>query len=70
MNGERFEGICQQLAGKMNEARGELTGDPLRVAAGRRAQFFGKAQERSGIVKEESARQLRNFLDSHRNWLA
>ena len=69
MNGEQFGGICQQLAGRVNEARGKLTDDPLRAAAGRRAQIFGKAQQRSGIVKEEAARQLRNFLNSHRNWL-
>ena len=68
MNAERFAGICQQFAGRMNQTWGELTGDPTRVAAGRRAQIFGKAQQRSGIAKEDSARQLREFLARNRNW--
>ncbi len=68
MNGERFAGVCLRFAGRMNETWGELTGDPLRAAAGRRAQIFGKARERSGIAKEDSARQLREFLHRNRNW--
>ena len=68
MNGERFAGICLQFAGRMNETWGELTGDPLRAATGRRAQIFGKAQQRSGIAKEDSARQLRDFLIRNRDW--
>jgi uncharacterized protein YjbJ (UPF0337 family) len=68
MNGERFSGICLQLAGRMNEAWGDMTGDPLRAAAGRREQMFGKAQERSGIAKEESGRQLRDFMTRNRDW--
>ena len=68
MNGERFVGICRQFAGRMNESWGELTGDPLRAAAGRRAQILGRVQERSGIAKEESARQMRDFLTRNREW--
>ena len=68
MNGEQFAGICRQFAGRLNEAWGELTGDPLRSAAGRRDQIFGKAQQRSGIAKEESARQLSDFLTRNRDW--
>ena len=68
MNAERFAGICRQFAGRMNEVWGELTGDPVRAAAGKRAQIFGKAQQRSGIAKEDSARQLRDFLTRNRHW--
>ncbi len=68
MNGERFAGICQQFAGRMNETWGELTADPLRAAAGRRAQVFGKARQRNGLAKEESSRQLRDFVHRNRNW--
>ena len=68
MNGEQFAGVCRQFVGRMNETWGDLSGDPLRTAAGRRAQIFGKAQERSGIAKEDSARQLREFLHRNRNW--
>lgn len=68
MNGERFTGICMQFAGRMYETWGELTGDQLRAAAGRRAQIFGKVQQRSGVAKEESERQLKDFLLRNRNW--
>lgn len=68
MNGQRFAGICLQLAGRLNQAWGELSGDPLRVAAGRRAQIIGKAQQVGAIEQEAAARQLRDFQEHHRNW--
>lgn len=68
MNGERFEGICLQLAGKMNEAWGDLTGDWLRATAGRRDQIVGKARQASGIEQEQAARQLKDFQHTNRNW--
>lgn len=68
MTRERFAGICQQFAGTINETWGELTGDPLRAAAGRRARIYGKAQRRNALAKEESTRQLRDFLHRNRNW--
>lgn len=68
MNRERYAGICQQFAGRISETWGELTGDPLRAAAGRRAQIYGKAHQRNAIAKAESNLQLRNFLHRNRNW--
>lgn len=68
MNYERFAGICKETMGRMNEAWGELTGDPQRAADGRRAQIAGAAQKRKGHSREESARQLRDFLQRNRNW--
>lgn len=68
MNRERFAGICQQLAGRINETWGELTGEPLRAAAGRRAQIIGRVRQRSGLAKEESARQMQDFLTRNRDW--
>lgn len=68
MNAEQFAGICRQLAGKMNEIVGELSGDPLRAADGRRSQIIGKNQQRKAIAKQQSARQLREFLYRNRNW--
>jgi uncharacterized protein YjbJ (UPF0337 family) len=62
-------GICRHLAGWINEARGELTGDPVRAAAGRLFQIAGKARRRRAIVHQESARQLRSFLRRNRHWL-
>ncbi len=68
MNTERYAGICRQFAGRISETWGELTGDPLRAAAGRRAQIYGKAQQRSAIAKERSNLQLKDFLHRNRNW--
>lgn len=68
MNRERYAGIWRQIAGRINETWGEVTGDPLRAAAGRRAQIYGKAQQRSAIAKERSNLQLRDFLHRNRNW--
>ena len=68
MNTERYAGICRQFAGRINETWGELTGDPLRAAAGRRAKIYGKAQQRNAIAKERSNLQLRDFLHRNRNW--
>jgi len=69
MNWDRFAGLCRHCAESMNEALGELTRDPLRVADGRRGQIMAKNQQRNGIEKEESARQLTDFLQRNRNWL-
>lgn len=69
MNLESFGGLCRQFAGKVNEARGELTGDYFRSAAGRQAQIAGKVQQCRGADREASARQLQRFLRSHRDWL-
>lgn len=68
MNGERFRGIWRQLAGMMNQAWGELTDDPQRVAAARRDQTIGKAQQENGVAQEAAARQLRDFQHHNRNW--
>ena len=68
MNEQQIAGIGQQIAGKLKETWGELTGDPLRAAAGRHGQIAGKAEQLSGIEKEQSARQLQDFLHHNRNW--
>lgn len=68
MNKERLAGMWRQFAARTNETWGELTCDPLRAAVGRRARIFEKAQQRSRLAKEESARQLRDFLHRNRNW--
>jgi uncharacterized protein YjbJ (UPF0337 family) len=68
MSKERFAGICLQLAGKMNEIWGELTGDSRRSADGRRDQVAGKAQQASALEQEQAAQQLAEFRHDHRNW--
>ncbi|MCK9381998.1 MAG: CsbD family protein [Sulfuritalea sp.] len=68
MNGKRFAGIWLQLAGRVNQAWGELTDDPLRETAGRRDQVTGKTQQAGAIAQEAAARQLRDFQHDNRNW--
>lgn len=68
MNWDQLTGICLQLAGRMNQAWGEASGDPSRDAAGRRAQIVGKARQVSGIEHEQAARQLKDFRHHNRNW--
>lgn len=68
MQKERFAGICLQLAGKLNEAWGEWTGDSLRSALGRRDQSIGKAQQAGAIEEDQAAQQLADFRHDHRNW--
>lgn len=68
MNRDQMEGSWWQLAGKMKEFCGNLTGDPLIAAAGRRDQFAGRVQERRGNSKQQAARQLRDFMRRNRNW--
>lgn len=68
MNRERFAGICRQLAGRINQAWGELSNDPLRAADGRRDQIIGRTQQDSGTAQEEYARQLKDFRTNNRNW--
>ncbi len=68
MNRDRFEGHCRQLSGTVKEQWGKLTGDQLRVVAGKRDQLAGRTQERYGIVIEQAACQLKEFMDRNRNW--
>lgn len=68
MNMERIEGICQQFAGWMKQAWGERIDDPLRAAAGRRDRISARLQRESGIEREQSARQLKEFWQQNRNW--
>jgi uncharacterized protein YjbJ (UPF0337 family) len=68
MNRDRFEGGMKQLGGVVEEQWGKLTGNPLRVDSGKRAQLFGKLQERHGTSKEDAERQLKDFLARNRDW--
>ena len=68
MSKERFAGIRLQLSGWMSEVWGELSGDSLRVAGGRRDQIIGKAQQAGAMEQEQAARQLAEFRHYHRNW--
>lgn len=66
MNRDRLEGKWKQVSGSLRERWGRLTDDRLSVVAGKHDQVAGRVQERYGIYKEESERQLRQFLRRNR----
>jgi uncharacterized protein YjbJ (UPF0337 family) len=68
MNWDRVEGNWKQFGGKLKEQLGKLTHDDLGVNAGKRDQLAGSIQVRHGISKEESERQVRDFLYRNRDW--
>ena len=68
MNRDQMEGRWRQVTGKVKEYWGMLTGDPLVAVAGRRKQLAGRIQERRGISKQQSARQLGDFMYRNRDW--
>ena len=56
MNQDRFAGVGKQFRGMVKGRWGELTNNPLVVAAGTRDQLAGRTQERYGIYKEKAER--------------
>ena len=68
MNRDRLEGKWKQLSGSVRERWGRLTDDRLSVVAGSHDQLAGRHQEQYGINKEESRRQLREFLRHNGEW--
>lgn len=68
MNRQWFAGGCLQFSGMMNQAWGQLTGDPARVVVGRHDQIVGKTQQAVGIEQQKSDRQLKDFQHRNRNW--
>ena len=68
MNRDRLEGRWKQLSGSVREHWGRLTDDRLSIVSGRHNQAAGRVQERYGIYKEESERQLKAFLRRNRDW--
>ena len=65
MNNARIQGRCKQLKGKVKEQWGKLTDDDLDVIAGRRDQLLGRIQQRHGLAKDESDRQVRDCERTH-----
>lgn len=68
MNRDRIEGIWKQVCGRLRQRWGMLISDQLNAIAGTQSQLAGRIQERCGITKEESQRQLKDFLHRNRNW--
>ncbi len=68
MNRDRLEGKWRRLSGSVREQWGRLTHDRLSMIAGQHDQLAGRAQERSGIYREEGERQLKEFMRRNRDW--
>lgn len=58
MNWDRIEGSWKQWIGKAKVRWGKLTDDDLDVIAGHREQLAGELQQRYGIAKDKSAKQM------------
>jgi uncharacterized protein YjbJ (UPF0337 family) len=68
MNRDRIEGNWKQFSGKLKEQWGKIAHNDLGVEAGKRDQLAGRIQVRHGISKDESERQVSDFLYRNRNW--
>jgi len=68
MNRDRIEGIWKQLQGRLRQRWGVLTFSRLNAIAGAQRRLAGRIQERCGVAKEESQRELKSFLYRNRNW--
>jgi uncharacterized protein YjbJ (UPF0337 family) len=62
MNSDEFQGKWNQMKGKVREKFGKLTDDDIQVIAGKKDQFLGKLQERYGISREQSQKELDAWL--------
>jgi uncharacterized protein YjbJ (UPF0337 family) len=68
MNRDRIEGVWKQLQGRLRQCWGVLTSSRLSAIDGAQRRLAGRIQERCGIAKDESRRELENFLHRNRNW--
>ena len=68
MNWDRVEGGWKQVSGKVGERWSKLIGDEPGVEAARHTQLAGSIQVRHGMSKEETERQVRDFLCRNRDW--
>jgi uncharacterized protein YjbJ (UPF0337 family) len=62
MNWNQIEGNWKQFKGLAKQQWGKLTDDQLDVIAGKREQLSGKIQEAYGVTKDESEKQLSDWL--------
>lgn len=67
MNWDRIEGNWKQFKGNVKEQWGKLTDDDLDVIAGKRDQLVGKIQETYGVGRDESERQLDDWVSRQRD---
>jgi uncharacterized protein YjbJ (UPF0337 family) len=64
MNKEQIQGKTEQVAGKLKEKWGKLTGDDIALYNGKREHFLGKLKEHYGLAKEEAEKQIKVIEDA------
>jgi uncharacterized protein YjbJ (UPF0337 family) len=62
MNWDQIVGKWSQIKGGLRQKWGKLIDDDLEVIAGSKDKVVGRIQERYGIAKEETRRQLDDWL--------
>jgi uncharacterized protein YjbJ (UPF0337 family) len=67
MNWDRIEGQWKQIKGKAANHLGKLMNDEIAVIGGKQEQLVGILQEKYGIAKEETKRQVDKFKISSSN---
>jgi uncharacterized protein YjbJ (UPF0337 family) len=65
MNSDQIKGNWKQFVGKAKEKWGKLTDNDWQVVEGKRDQLVGRIQERYGIAREETERQVADFEKTH-----
>jgi len=68
MNSICLHGLWLQLRGTLKRQWGMISGNSLAVRAGSRDLRDGRIEEREGIAKRETERQLADFVHRNRNW--
>ena len=68
MNRDIFRGIWQQSRGKVKETWGVMIDDSRLAAAGSLDRHAGRTLQQRGLLKQESERQLSEFLIRNRDW--
>jgi uncharacterized protein YjbJ (UPF0337 family) len=64
MNKEQIQGKAEQIAGKLKEKWGKLTGDDIALYNGKRETFLGKLKEHYGLSKEDADKQIKVIEDA------
>lgn len=64
MNSDVFQGMWQQLRGKVKQQWGKLNDDDLTAISGQKDLLVGKLQERYGYMRDRAEREVDQFLSS------
>jgi uncharacterized protein YjbJ (UPF0337 family) len=66
MDWNRVEGNWKQVKGKIKEKWGKLTDDDLNVIEGRRDQLEGKIQQRYGFAKDQTKKDVDDWVNAQK----